>query len=502
MNDLIQATGDLFAFIPLLFLFIGVLLGIVGGALPGITGAMMIALCLPLTFTMEPTNALTLLISIYVGAISGGLITATLMRMPGTPAAVMTTLDGYPLAQSGQPGRALGLSITASFVGGLVSFIFLVLLSRPLSEFASRFGPYELFSLVMMALVLMASVSQGSMLKGLLSGFLGMVVAIPGTDPSTGFPRLTFGVTEMNSGFGMLPVLIGVYCISQLLKDIVEIGRKPVSSKASKTGIFMKLKDWKDQAVNLIRSSLIGTWIGILPGIGANIGSVVAYSAAQKMSKTPEKFGKGSEEGIVASEAANNATVGGALIPLIAMGIPGSVIDAILIGALMIHGITPGPLLFKQEPQLVYGMMSAYFVANIVMFVLMILLAARIAKLMFINRAWILPPITVLCILGAYATSNSFFSVWVMFAFGVLGYCLDRWGVPLGPFVIGFVLAPIAETKLRSGLGIHRGDITPLFSSPLSLTFLILAAVLLFWPILKPLRRKINDKLRKTASPS
>lgn len=502
MNDLIQATGNLFQLEPLFFLFIGVLLGILGGSLPGITGAMMIALCLPLTFTLDPTNALSLLISIYVGAISGGLITATLMRMPGTPAAVMTTLDGYPLAQSGQPGRALGLGITASFVGGLVSFVFLVLLSKPLSEFASKFGPYELFSLVMMALVLMASVSQGALLKGLLSGFLGMVVAIPGTDPSTGFPRLTFGLTELNSGFGMLPVLIGVYCISQLIKDIVEIGRKPSLSKTSTVGIFMSLKDWKDQAVNLVRSSLIGTWIGILPGIGANIGSVVAYSAAQKTSKTSEKFGKGSEEGIVASEAANNATVGGALIPLIAMGIPGSVIDAILIGALMIHGITPGPLLFKQEPQLVYGMMSAYFIANIVMFVLMILLAARVAKLIFINRAWILPPIMVLCVLGSYATSNSFFSVWVMFAFGIFGYYLDRWGVPLGPFVLGFVLAPIAETKLRSGLGIHKGDITPLFTSPLSLTFLIFAAILLFSPMIKHFWRKRNEEVQQNAKPS
>jgi len=484
MDALFTAFSSLMSPWPLMLLCVGVILGIVGGSLPGITGAMMIALCLPITFEMEPVNALILLIGIYVGAISGGLITATLMRMPGTPASVMTTLDGYPMAQKGMPGRALGLGITASFVGGIISCIFLIILSKPLSHLASKFGPFETFSLVFMALVLIASVGQGSMIKGLLSGFLGMMFAMPGVDPAGSVPRLTFGNMNLNSGLGLLPVLIGVYCISQLISDIIDIDRKPKAAEVNSKGIFMSLKDWKDQGLNLVRSSLIGTWIGILPGIGANIGSVVSYTAAQKMSKTPEKFGKGAEEGIVASEAANNATVGGALIPLIAMGIPGSVIDCILIGALMIHGIQPGPRLFTENPELVYGIMVSFLVANIIMFIVMIAMAGKISKLMFIKRAYLLPPIMVLCIVGCFA-NNTMFAVWVMLAFGLLGFVMDRFKIPLGPFVIGFVLAPMAEKNLRAGLSMSEGSYAPIFTSPISLFFMILAIILLVWPMYK-----------------
>jgi len=494
VGHLLEAFSVLLQPWPLCLLFIGVLLGILGGALPGITGAMMIALCLPLTFNMDSTLAITLLIGMYVGAISGGLITATLMRMPGTPAAVMTTLDGYPLARTGQPGRALGLGISASFIGGLVSCFFLVLLSRPLADFATRFGPFETFSLILMALVLIASVSQGSMIKGLLSGFLGMMFAMPGVDPAGGLPRLTFGINEMNSGLGLLPVLIGVFCVSQLISDIVNIDVRPQSTDVNNKGIFMKWADWKGQAINLVRSSLIGTWVGILPGVGANIGSVISYTAAKKSSKTPERFGTGSEEGIIASEAANNATVGGALIPLIAMGIPGSVIDAILIGALMIHNIQPGPMLFNTNPELVYGIMVAFLVANIFMFGVMIAFAGKISKLMFIKRAYLLPPIMVLCIIGSYAATNTMFAVWVMLIFGVIGYFLDCTKVPLGPFVIGFVLAPLAEKELRSGLMITDGSYAPLFTRPLCATFMICSILLLVWPIFKHWQQHQADK--------
>ena len=272
MDLLLEGTARLFAPTPFLLVLIGTFLGIIGGALPGITGAMMIALTLPMTFNMVPANGLTLLIGMYVGAISGGLITATLMRMPGTPAAVMTTFDGYPMALSGRPGRALGLGITASFVGGMIAWVFLIVLAEPLADIATRFGPFEYFTLVLMALVLIASVSEGSMVKGLLSGLLGMLFAMPGVDETAGgVPRITFGWYQLNSGLGLLPVLIGVFCVSQLISDIIAIERRAEAAQISTKGIFMTLRDWKNQAVNLIRSSLIGTWIGILPGIGATI---------------------------------------------------------------------------------------------------------------------------------------------------------------------------------------------------------------------------------------
>jgi putative tricarboxylic transport membrane protein len=432
---------------------------------------------------MHPVEAVVLLVSMYVGAISGGLITATLLRMPGTPAAVMTTFDGYPMARSGRPGRALGLGIGASFVGGMVSWLALLLLAKPLSIIATRFGPFEYFTLILMAMVLIASVSQGSLIKGLISGLLGMLASMPGVDPSTGQPRLTWDYYMLNSGLKLLPVLIGVFAVTQIIVDIVDLNRKTEPVEMSKRGIVMSLRDWKEQAFNLIRSSVIGTWVGILPGVGASIGSVLAYTAAKNMSKTPQKFGHGSEEGIVASEAANNATVGGALIPLIAMGIPGSVIDAILIGALMIHSIQPGPTLFLTNADVVWAMIAACLVANILMFVLMTATVGYVSRLMYVPRTFLLPVIMVFCVVGTYALDNTMFDVWVMLAFGILGFMLERAKMPLGPFVIGFVLAPLAEAKLRSGLMMTAGSLEPMFTRPLPVLFLLTAVALLAWSL-------------------
>ena len=483
MDGLLGALGLLLTPWPFFLTLLGTALGIIVGAIPGLTGAMLIALILPLTFYMQPVHAVILLVSMYVGSISGGLITATLLRMPGTPASIMTTFDGYPMARSGQPGRALGLGIGASFVGGLISWVALLLLAKPLSIIATRFGPFEYFTLILMAMVLIASVSQGFLVKGLISGFLGMLASMPGVDPSTGAPRLTWDYYMLNSGLKLLPVLIGVFAVSQIIVDIIDLNRKSERVEMSRKGLLMSLRDWKDQAFNLIRSSVIGTWVGILPGVGASIGSVLAYTVAKNMSKTPQKFGRGSEEGIVASEAANNATVGGALIPLIAMGIPGSVIDAILIGALMIHSIQPGPTLFLTNADVVWAMIAACLVSTVLMFVLMTGTVGYIARLMYVPRAVLLPVIMVFCVVGTYALDNTMFDVWVMLGFGVLGFMLERAKMPLGPFVIGFVLAPLAEAKLRSGLMMTAGSLEPMFTRPLPVLFLLIALALLVWSL-------------------
>jgi putative tricarboxylic transport membrane protein len=372
-------------------LFIGTLLGIVVGAIPGLSGAMLIALTLPLTFYMQQFDAVVHLISMYVGAISGGLISATLLRMPGTPASVMTTFDGYPMAQSGRPGRALGLGITASFVGGMVAWAVLLTISKPLSILATRFGPFEHFTLIMTAMVLIVSASEGSLVKGLISGLLG---------------------------------------------------------------------------------------------------SVVACTTAENVSSKPEAFGTGSEEGIIASEGANNATVGGALIPLIAMGIPGSVIDAILIGALMIHSIQPGPTLFLTNNDIVWGMIAACLLANIMMWLMMTSSVKYIARLIYLPRGFVLPIVMMFCVIGSYALNNTMFDVWVMLGFGVVGFLLEKARIPLGPFVIGFVLAPLAEEKRRSGLMMTAGDFTPIFTRPFPLAFALIPLALLLWPIIGDWRRK------------
>jgi len=478
-----------FTLIQMSLIFIGVFSGIVVGAIPGLTGSMLIALTLPITFHMTPLHATTLLVAMYVGSITGALITATLLRMPGSPAAVMTTLDGYPLAKSGQPGRALGLGITASLIGSLVSWVALATISEPLSEFAVKLTPFNYFALVMMAMVLIASVAGGDIIKGLIAGFLGMLVTFPGIDPSGGEIRLIFGMEDLVGGFKLLPVLIGVFAVSQIFADALDMKAKLEAVEFSNKGLFMSLSDLKTQALNLLRSSLIGTFIGILPGVGASVGSAIAYLFAKLGSKTPEKFGVGSEEGIVASECANNATVGGALIPLIALGIPGSVVDAILIGALTIHSIQPGPALFSTNPEIVWNVIGVDLVATFVMFVLMLGLVRFYVRVAAVPKVYLLPLIMVFCIVGVFSLNNTMFDVWTMLGFGVVGFLMERAGFSLGPFVIGFVLAKVAEAKLRQGLQFTDGDISPLFTEPLSLALQLVALALLIWSLRAELRR-------------
>ena len=492
MIDGILGTFTLFQF---LFILVGVFSGIVVGAIPGLTGSMLIALTLPITFHMTALHATTLLVAMYVGSITGGLITATLLRMPGSPAAVMTTLDGYPLAKSGQPGRALGWGITASFIGSLVAWVALATISEPLSELAVRLTPFNYFALVMMAMALIASVAGGDVVKGLVTGFLGILVTFPGIDPSGGEIRLTFGSNDLIGGFKLLPVLIGVFAVSQIFADTLNMKSKSEHVTFVSRGMFMSLSDLRAQAINLVRSSFIGTFIGILPGVGASVGSALSYLFARLGSKTPEMFGKGSEEGIVASEAANNATVGGALIPLIALGIPGSVTDAILIGALTIHSLQPGPLLFSTNPEIVWNVIGVYFVATFVMFALMLGLIRLYVRISTIPKSYLLPVIVVFCVVGVYSLNNTMFDVWTMLGFGVVGFLLERAGFNLGPFVIGYVLAKVAEAKLRQGLMFTDGDIMPLFTDPLSIAMLLAALVLLGWSLMAERRQTRGSML-------
>lgn len=474
----------------LMLIIVGTGLGIFVGAIPGLTGTMLIALILPLTYGADPLLSMIFLISIYVGAVSGGMITATLLRMPGTPASIVTTLDGYPMAKQGQPGRALGLGVMSSFAGGLVSWVFLVLLTNPIARLSSKFGYFEYFSLVMMALVLIATIGGKSLPRSLFSGFLGIYLSMPGINAATGEPRLTFGITNMNDGFQLLPVLIGLFAVNQILRDIVNLEEKGDPIELGGESVLLKARDLGLFFWNLLRSSVIGTWIGILPGIGANIGSVTAYSVARSVSKEPEKFGTGHEHGVVAAEAANNATIGGALIPLIAMGLPGSVMEAVLLGALVIHGLQPGPRLFEESPSMVYSIMGAMFLANIAMATIMLCSMRFLAKVTRLPRPYLLPVILCFCVIGSFALSNRLFDVWVMLGFGLLGFVLEARKIPLAPFVIGFVLGPIAEKNLSLGLQSSNGSFWPIVTGKISLLFLIVALVMLLLPLIRQLLSK------------
>ncbi len=485
---MIEAFFGLLHVWPLFYLAIGVALGIVIGAIPGLTASMLIALTLPLTFSMNNIDSMTLLIGEYVGGVSGGLIAAILLRMPGTPSSIMTTFDGYPMAQKGQAERALSLAITASAVGGIISWVFLAALSPPLANLALKFGPWEYFTLVLMALMMLASLSEGSMLKGLIAGCLGMLVAMPGIDPSVGQLRLTFGLPALDGGLALLPVLIGTFAISQIIKDVLTISRPLPRVSVSGRAVRPSLGDLRLHGANLLRSSVIGTWVGLLPGIGGNIAAMLSYSTAKNVSREPEKFGTGHEPGVIATESANNAAIGGALIPLITMGIPGSVTDAILIGALIIHNLQPGPLLFTTNPEVAYGVIVAYLVANLFMLAMMLVAVSWIARVIYLPRAYLLSAILLFCVIGTFALNNRYFDIWVMLAFGAIGFALEWWRVPLGPFVIGFVLAPIAEEQLRSALMASGGDVLALFHRPFATVFLLISLLTLAWPFLRSRR--------------
>jgi putative tricarboxylic transport membrane protein len=475
----------------LLLLSGGVLLGIAIGVLPGINTGTLLVLVLPFTIAMSSTDAVVLLIALFVGGVSGGLVTATLMRIPGEPNAIMTTLDGFPLAKSGHPGRALGLGNAASIVGGTLSWAALALLAPPLARVAVVFGPWEYFAVVCMALVLISALSRGSLLKGMISALFGMLVAMPGLDPSSGVMRLTFGSLEMTEGFNLLPVILGIFAISQLVADVVNIDQEETDTvRANMRGILISLADYARHGVNMLRSSAIGIAMGILPGVGATIASIVAYTTARAASREPERFGKGSEEAIVAAESANNATTGGTLIPLLALGIPGGLADSVLLGALMIHNLAPGPMLYVRSPGVVNAIVAAHLVAHVLMFAFMTLGVLVFARLMLIRRRWLFPAVFAVCVLGAFTVGARMFDVWVMLAFGLIGYAMEYARVPIAPFVVGLVLAPLAEEQLRTGLMASGGSVAAILDRPLALIFLAVAIAMLLWPLRGRLRSR------------
>ena len=489
MEGFLASLIGLFA--PQLFLLavVGTVGGVFVGSIPGLSGTMLISLCLPLTFYMQPVSAVVLLVAIYTGSITGGLISATLLRTPGTVSNVMTTLDAFPLAQKGQAQRALSLGIAASFAGSIFGWLALAVLAKPLSEVAIKVGTAELFALVILAMALISSVSSGSMLKGLLMGAVGILLALPGVDPTTGVSRLTLGAWQLNGGFHILPVLVGIFAVAPILGDILDLDSRPQKSQERDTRKFLfSLGDVKRYWAVVTRSSILGTVVGILPGVGGNVASVVAYTSARVTSKRPDAFGKGSEEGIVASESANNASVGGALIPLITLGIPGSVVDVLLIGALMMHDIAPGPMLFVTNAPVAWTLVTTLLVSSFLMLITMIYATGAISRLIALPKQGILPVILVFCVIGVYATTNRIFDVWIMLGFGIFGLIFERARFPMAPLVVGFVLAPIAEKSLRSGLMATGGDVWMFLTQPLSLGLLFISAILFIWPIVKAAR--------------
>jgi putative tricarboxylic transport membrane protein len=391
---------------------------------------------------------------VYVGGSAGGLVTATLLGLPGTPSAIATTFDGHPMAKKGQPGRALWLGIWASVFGGLLGGVFLIGATAPLAAFALQFGPWEFFSLFVLALSMVAGLAEASLLKGLVAGCLGLIVTVLGTDPVMGQERLTLGIPFVKGGIDFLPVLIGVFAFSQIMGEIERRGAADQVAGAAGRVVHLAVSHGKvlweilSRPFQLVWYAFIGVLIGVLPAIGGSAASMMAYDQAKKLSRHPQRFGTGTPEGIIASESSNNANVGGSLVTIMAFGIPGDAVTAVMLGALTIHGIQSGPLFISQNAQLAYGIFAAYLVAHVLMVLIMAVGARWMLRVVTVPRAALFPVVLVLCTIGAYALSNTMSNVYVLLAFGVLGYAMVKVGFPLAPFILGVILGDQIEVNL------------------------------------------------------
>ncbi len=471
----------------------GVALGIIFGAMPGLSATMAIALCLPISYGMTPSVGMSLLMGLYVGGISGGLISAILLKIPGTPSSIATCFDGSPMAARGEAGRALGAGIVFSAIGTFFGFLALIFVSPPLAQIALKFGYYEYFAVGIFSLTLIASLSTGSVFKGVASAAFGLVVSLVGAAPIDGYPRFTFGMYQLNGGLNILPVLIGLFAVTEVLTAAKEsrMVQDGTIIKYKMNGIFgISLHDLTSQVFNAVYAGVIGIAIGILPGIGGGTSNLLAYAAIKKKSKHPEKFGTGVIDGIVASETANNATIGGALIPLLSLGIPGDTSTAMLLGGLLLHGLAPGPLLFVKNGPFVYGVFIALLVATIVMVALEFAGLKFFVSVLKVPRHILLPIVMVLCGVGAFGLSSRVFDVAAMLFFGIIGMLLITYKFPQAPMILGFVLGPMIETNLRRGLMSSKGSYLPFIQRPIALTFLVVALLAVVYNVYKELRAK------------
>lgn len=475
----------------LLILLVGLCIGILFGATPGLSTSMGMAFMLPITYAMQPMMAFVMMTGLYIGGTSGGLITATLIGIPGTPASVATVFDGYPLAKRGEPGRALGLGIVSSFLGGMISLIFLFLFAPSLASVAINFGPADYFSVSFFALTLIAGLSSGNMVKGLISGIVGLMLATVGGAPLDNTTRYTMGISDFRNGYQLVCVLIGVYAVTELF-SYAETAHKEQKLKIKEErirGLGVKLSEFKSEIGGVIRAALIGTGIGMLPGIGAGTSNILAYSVAKNASKHPEEFGHGTKSGIIASETANNAVTGGALIPLLSLGIPGDAGTAIFLAALTLHGIAPGPLVFTKNGNEIYAIFAALIVGNIFMILVMTGCMRWFIKLVKIPKSLMLSTVIVMCIVGAFGVNNRVFDMWTVLICGVIGYVMIKFGFDMTPLVMGFILGKTVETNLLRGLQFSDGSFLAFVQRPISALFLGITAVYLVLTIIKEIRK-------------
>jgi len=469
-----------FTWINIAAIFGGVGIGCFFGALPGMSITMAVALTLPFTFSMEPLTAISLLTAVYVGAIYGGSISAILLNTPGTPAASCTCMDGFKLSQKGQAGKALQMANWASCVGDLISTTIVILILPLLAKLALYFGSPEYFALILFSITVIGGVTGKSMLKGLISGCLGFLVATIGMDPFSGAGRFDFGSLELMKGIAFVPLLIGLFAIPEVLTQLNRSRKMKgkahiadIETSSSVTDSNLTWGEFKNSFPHMVRGGIIGLVLGIIPGLGATPAAFVSYERAKKASKTPEQFGNGSLEGIAAAEAGNNAVNGATLVPLLTLGIPGDVITAVMLGAFMIFDLKPGPLLFVQHIDLVFGLFCALLMCDIALRIVGTIFIKYAQLITKVPTSFVFPAVAILCVYGSYAINNSVFDILTMFAFGVVGFIMLFMGMSPIPFLIAFVLAPMLEKGLRRSLDISGGDPMIFFQSPIAIIFFI-----------------------------
>ena len=463
--------------VNLLFAVIGCILGTLIGVLPGVGPAAGTAILIPLTFKLDPTGGIIMLCAIYYGAMYGGTITSVLLNVPGEAASVVTCIDGYQMAKQGRGGTALGIAAIGSFIGGTIATVALVAVATPLSTLALKFGPPEFFGLMLVGLCLVTGLAGKSLVAGILMTVVGLLLAMVGIDPVRGAPRFTFGIPDLYDGVGFIPVVMGLFGVGEILATAEKPMREVVRTNLSR--LLPNAEEWGRSFGAIMRGTGIGFFLGLIPGVGAIIPTFISYIVEKKVSKTPEQFGNGAIEGVAGPETANNAYANASMVPLLTLGIPSTPTIAVLMGAFIINGVTPGPFLFAEKPQLVWAVIASFFVGNVLLLILNLPLVGLWAKILEVPYQYVCVGTLLFCILGAYSINQSVFDIWMMLGFGVIGYLLKKLDFPLAPAVLGMILGPQLEKSLRTSLEISGGDFGIFLQRPLALSLIVIAIVVL-----------------------
>jgi putative tricarboxylic transport membrane protein len=475
----------------LTFALIGCILGTLIGVLPGLGPAAGTAILIPLTFKLDPTGALIMLSAIYYGAMYGGTITSVLINVPGEAASVVTCFDGYQMAKQGRGGTALGIAAIGSFIGGIAATTALIVVAPPLARFALSFGPPEFFALMLVGLCLVTSLAGRSLLAGLAMAVLGLLIAMVGIDPVRGAPRFTFGIPSLYDGVGFIPVVMGLFGVAEILLTVERPYRQVV--KTNLASLLPSREEWRRSIDAIGRGTGVGFFLGLIPGVGAIIPTFVAYILEKRLSKTPEKFGQGAIEGVAAPETANNAYANASMIPLLTLGIPSSPTIAVLMGAFIVNGLTPGPFLFKERPDLVWAVIASFLVGNVLLLILNLPLVGLWARLLHLPYQYVCVGTLLFCVIGAYSLQQNVFDVGVMIVCGIIGYGMRKIDLPIAPLVLGLILGPFLEKSLRTSLEMSGGDFSIFYTRPLCLAVLIIAALVLLGSALRMAPAEVRE---------